>query len=42
MPNTSKNTAETATENTTNDLSSNEFSSNENEASKAAKPNNDD
>ena len=42
MPNTSKNTAETATENTTNDLSSNEFSSNENEASKAANPNNDD
>ena len=42
MPNTSKNTTETATENTTNDLSSNEFSSNENEASKAANPNNDD
>ncbi|WP_313206137.1 ATP-dependent RNA helicase HrpA [Psychrobacter faecalis] len=42
MPNTSKNTAETATENLTNDLSSNEFSSNENEASKAANPNNDD
>lgn len=42
MPNTSKNTAETATENPTSDLSSNEFSSNENQESKAANPNNND